>query len=83
MSYEDREKRIQKRIEDKDLNIRVSWAINNAVDIANAIIKEDHGREQVQKGIRDWSEWFLRYYEELRHQEAKKIVENDDNEQAL
>ena len=83
-SYEEieneRAKRIQKYVNDKDLNIRVSWAINNAVNIVQ--YDEDNPMAQ-ELEIREWAEWFLTYFEELKAQEAEKIIQATEEEQAL
>ena len=80
---EERAKRIEKYVNDRDLNIRVSWAINNAVHIANAIVTPESTNDKVQDGIKQWAKWFLTYYEEIREQEAHKMVKKDTQEKAL
>lgn len=79
----ERAQRIEKHISNKDLNIRVSWAINNAVEIASAVMSKDNDTGAVKGGIRDWSRWFLEYYEELRKEEAEKLVGKEDDEKPL
>lgn len=82
MTY-NREDEIKKRIADKDLNIRVSWAINNATEIASAFASRESETENVKNGIRKWTDWYLELYEEVRHREAEKIIDKQDGEKSL
>jgi len=76
MNYEERERKIEQRMADKDLNIRVSWAINNAVNL----VKDS---DNVENEIKVWSRWFITFYEQLRREEVEKIIEKTENETAL
>ena len=86
-SYEEIEKeraqRIEKHINNKDLNIRVSWATNCAVSLVGSTVNEEAGVEDTQKAIRYWTEWFIEHYEEVRAREADKLVSKEEEEKPL
>ena len=83
MNYEERDKKIEERIKQKDLSINVSWAINNATEVATAFAGKDSDTEAVKQGIREWANWYLELYEEMRHQQAEKQVDSEDKEKPL
>lgn len=81
MSYEDRDKKIEERIKEKDLSINCSWAINNATNIASALIHPDNDIESIKNGIKYWTKWYLQLYQEIRHEEAEKLVDKENSEE--
>ena len=90
-SYEEIEKeraqRIEKHINNKDLNIRVSWALNCATAMVApmmpVIAKTIEPDSTVEGMVQGWADWYLQYYEELRAREAEKLVGKEDNEKPL
>lgn len=90
-SYEEIEKeraqRIEKHINNKDLNIRVSWALNCATTMVApmmpVIAKTDEPDSTVEEMVKDWANWYIQYYEELRAREADKLVAKEEEEKPL
>ena len=84
MNYEERDKKIEARIKDKDLSINVSWAINNATQIITATYgnaKEEEKEmttEQVMFGVETFANHYLELYQKLREQQARKQIEKEE-----
>jgi hypothetical protein len=79
--FEEKNKLIAKYRNETELNIRVSWAINNATHMTAP--RKFENDETAEKSIKIWTKWFLEYYEELREEEVAKRVSNSNEEKAL
>ena len=90
-SYEEIEKeraqRIEKHINNKDLNIRVSWALNCATALAAPLMpgamNSYSAMREVEGIVKGWADLYLQYYEELRAREADKLVSKEEEEKPL
>jgi len=78
--FEERQKAIQKALSDKDVSIRTSWAINNAVLMAQSQSSE---KKNIEGNIRWWTRWFLDYYDEVREYVLNKKVRELEEEEEL
>ena len=77
-AYLDKQERISKMFNDKDLNIRISWAVNCAVEMTRSAVEEllknpddgDKIKVAAQTSLNQWTDYFL----DLFHQKRNAIV---------
>ena len=75
-----KQQQIKKFVDEKDINIRISWAINNAVQM----LTEKEKDEELIYLTKKWTNWFLSYFKEKKQEvmdeELKKAEMKSEQE---
>ena len=67
--FAEKQERIEKYVNDKDINIRISWAVNCAVEVVKDLdVKE---RTLYQNDIEMWADYFLNLFDKKRKERTK------------
>ena len=80
-----KQERIKKYVDEKDINIRISWAINNAVQLVSSSLDGSRNSpKDYEEQIKGWTEWFLDYFKEKKQEvldeEIKKVEKKSEQE---